>query len=216
MLKRGQRALGRSWKVIVSCPVTRVGADCAGQLDVGGEPVGDEEDPVAVAGKRLAEVDEARQRARQRGAVDLEASDLRELGTVSRERVPKFACGVGAGRLAVGGVGVDREALRQRDGRRRAARVGEGIVGLSGWGTVEVDVDPGCRIGLRRRRLRVEARVEAELVAPGHLRPGVVGMARSPVVGRGHRARTRADRRRSSGSGGTESAGCSSGRVRPR
>ena len=44
----------------------RVGSDGARQLDVGGEAVGDKEDPVAVAGQRLAEVDVAGQRAGQR------------------------------------------------------------------------------------------------------------------------------------------------------
>ena len=64
MLNAVSGLCGRSLKVIVSCPVCRVGGDGAGELDVGREAVGDEEDPVAVAGQRLAEVDEPGQRRR--------------------------------------------------------------------------------------------------------------------------------------------------------
>ena len=112
MLKAVSGLCGRSVEGDRQLPGLRVGGDRPGQLDVGGEAVGDEEDPVAVAGQRLAEVDEAGQRAGQRRAVDLEAADLRELRAVGCLVGAEVGFGIGAGGLAVGGVGVDREAWR--------------------------------------------------------------------------------------------------------
>ena len=115
----------------------RVGGDGAGELDVGGEAVGDQEDAVAVAGLGLAEIDEAGEGAGEGGAVDGEAADLGVFGTVGfffgGEEAEK-GFGVGAGGLAVGGVGVDREALGEGDERRLSSE-GEGMEGLSCWGT---------------------------------------------------------------------------------
>jgi len=86
-------------------PGLRVGGHRPGELDVGGKAVGDEEDAVAVAGQRLAEEDETRQRARQGRAVDLEAPDLGELRALRRTETAEARLGVAAGGLAVGGVG---------------------------------------------------------------------------------------------------------------
>ena len=183
MLKSVSGLCGRSVKVIVSWPVSGSGVTVPGQLDVGGEAVGDEEDPVAVAGQRLAEVDEAGERAGQRRAVDLEAADLRELGALGRvarcrswpaaseqEVLPSAALGLiekPGGRVTV--------APRSSDG--------EGMVGLSCWGTLRSTSMPEAVVGLGRGRLRVEARVEAELVAAGRLRPGGFGLVAAAVVG---------------------------------
>ena len=71
-----------------------------------------------------------------------------------------------------GRVTVARAQLGRR-GYRRALLLGDG----------QVDVDPRGGVGLGRGRLRIEARIEAELVAAGHLRPRVTGAIAATVVG---------------------------------
>ena len=157
--------------------------DGASELDVGAEAVGDEEDAVAVAGLGFAEVDGAGQRAGQGRAVDrrgcrpwrIRGTGLlrrcRSVASASEQEVlPSAALGLienPSGRVTV--------APRSSDG--------EGMVGLSSWGTLEVDVDARGGVGVGGRRLRVEARVEAELVAAGHLRPGSIRPGRAAIVG---------------------------------
>ena len=65
---------------MASWPVWGSGATEPGQLDVGGEAVGDEEDAVAIAGLGLAEVDVAGERAGQGGAVELRVPTLENSG----------------------------------------------------------------------------------------------------------------------------------------
>ena len=113
-----------------------------GQLDVGGEAVGDEEDPVAVAGQRLAEVDEAGQRAGQGGAVDLEAADLGELRAVGgARRCRSWPAASVQAVLPSAALGL----IEKPGGRVTVAprsSLGEGIVGLSCWGTVRLTSIP--------------------------------------------------------------------------
>ena len=133
----GQRALRQVVEGDHELAGLRVGRDRAGQLDVGGEAVGDEEDPVAVAGLRFAEVDEAGQRARAGPSCRSRGCrPWRTRGSALLRVVPKLRFGVGAGGLAVGGVGVDREARRQGDGGAACSSDGDGIVGLCCCGTV--------------------------------------------------------------------------------
>ena len=125
----GQRALGQVFEGDRELAGCGFGVTVPGELDVGGEAVGDEEDPVAVPGQWLAEIDGARQRSGQRRAVDLEAADLGEFGAVGCFVGAEVGFRVGAGGLAVGGVGIDREARRQGDRRARAAQSARGSSG---------------------------------------------------------------------------------------
>ena len=61
--------------------------------------------------------------------------------------------------------------------------VGEGIVALTCWGTARLTSIPEGASVRRGGRLRVETGVEAELVAAGHLRPGVLRMGYTAVIG---------------------------------
>ena len=56
---------------------------------MGGESVGGEDHPVAVARSRFAEVEESGDRAGQRRAVDARRPDLRELGAVRFSLAPE-------------------------------------------------------------------------------------------------------------------------------
>ena len=171
-VERGQRAsAGGRWKAMVSWPVCGVGTDGPGELHVGGEAVGDQEEPVAVAreaarpGRRSPEVGP--------GRAELWISRLPTFansGHSRRDPGAEVRFGVGAGRLAVGRVRVDREARRQGHGRRlELARRRHRRAQLLRH--AQIDVDARGRIGLPRGRLGVEARVEAELVAARALRP---------------------------------------------
>ena len=111
------------------------------QLHVQREAVEGDEDPVAFARQRLAQVHGARQQAREGGAFDLEDADLRAVGALRFLARPEVGLRRGAGALAVGGVGVDVEAGRQRTVR---SRIAEGVSepGLSFWGTVRLMSSP--------------------------------------------------------------------------
>ena len=88
-----------------------VGFDRADQLRVDAEAVEDHEQPVLVARLRFAEVERADQAAVEGRRADAERADLRVVGAVGRALGAEVGLGVGAGALAVGGVGVDRQAL---------------------------------------------------------------------------------------------------------
>ncbi len=96
----------------------RIGVDRADQLRVDAEAVGDQEEPVLVAGLRFADVDRAEQRPVEGRRVDLEGADLRVVRAIRRRLGAEVGLRVGAGRLAVGGVGVDRQPVGQGHGRR--------------------------------------------------------------------------------------------------
>ena len=76
---------------------------------------------------------------------------------------------------------------------------GEGIVGLCGCGNVRSTSSPEARVGLGGRRLRGEARVEAELVAAGGCGQGVFGVVDAAVVGDDVQLSGERNRRRSVG-----------------
>ena len=182
MLNAGQRALRQICEGDRQLTGLRVGGDRPGELHVGGEAVGDEEDPVAVAGQRLTEVDEA---GSGPGSAELSISRLPTLansGQSAASRVPKLACASVQATLPSAAFGLIEKpggrvtvaaAQLARRGDRRAQRLGNG----------EFDVDARGGVGLVGGRLRVEARVEAELAAAGPLRPGRLGVVDAAVVG---------------------------------
>src|SRR5215467_12531836 len=83
--------------------------------------------------------------------------------------------------LPVGGVRVDREAFRQGD-RGAADLGGRGNVRAGLLGNLEVDVEARGSVRRGPGRLRVEARVETELVAAGGRRIRVAGVGHAFVV----------------------------------
>ena len=123
-----------------------IGGDGADELDVGGEAVGGEEDAVAVAGLGREQVDEAGDRAGEGGAVECERADLGGFGALGFFWGAEPGFGVGAGALAVGGAGVDREAFGQLDGGGADLR-GRGGFGALLLGDAEIDFEArrGCR-----------------------------------------------------------------------
>ena len=161
-----------------------VGGDGAGELDVGGEAVGDEEEAVAVAGLGLAEVDEAGEGAGEGGAFDGEAADLGVFGTVGffvGGKGTEQGFGVGTGGLAVGGTWIDREAFGEGDCGGAQLR-GGGNGGAELLGDFEVDVDSGGGVGGGGGGLGVEAGVKAELITADHLRPSRFSRGFTSVV----------------------------------
>ena len=118
-----QRQLRQVEELGAQLPGGRVGDQLADQLHVQAEAVREQEQPVLFARQRFAEVD----RAFGSGpGIDSELSDdgadLGVVGAVRRSlRWPKPACGVRAGALAVGRVGVDRQAFGEDQFRRPSA-----------------------------------------------------------------------------------------------
>ena len=114
----------------------RVGMDRADQLGVDPEAVGDHEEPVLVA---RASVRRCRSSpssgAGERRRVIVDGADLRRCrGSAAGSSLPKFACGVGAGALPVGGVGVDRQPFGQDDSSPARSWEGEAAKPCA-WGS---------------------------------------------------------------------------------
>ncbi len=112
-----ERDLGQVFEVGLHLPGLGVRAEGPDQLRVHPEPVGDEEQPILVAGLRFADVDRPGQGSVEGDRVDRDRPDLRVVGTVRRPLGAEVRLGVGAGSLAVGGVRVDRQAFGQGDDR---------------------------------------------------------------------------------------------------
>lgn len=114
----GERSLGQVLEGDGELTGFEVGGDRAGEFDVEGEAVCDQEDAIAITGLGLAKVDRAWQRARQGGTVDRKGADLGEFWALGFffGAEPRF--GFGAYGLTVDGAGVDRETRRKGDGRR--------------------------------------------------------------------------------------------------
>ena len=122
MLKSANGAWGRFWKAMAIWPVVGIGGDGAGELDVDAEAVEDEEDAEAVAGLGFAEVDGAGERPGEDRGFDRERADLGVLGALGFFGGAEAGFGVGAGRLAVGDVGGEGEAIGKGDAGGLAAR----------------------------------------------------------------------------------------------
>ena len=161
----------------------RVGLDRAGEFHVGAEAVRGEEDPVAVAGLGVAEVD----RRPEIGAGSAELSidvgaDLRELRAVRlRSSVPKFASASEQEVLPSAALGL----IEKPTGSVTVAALisdGEGKVGLRSCGTVRSTSTPEAEsvavvVGLA---LRLGLKVSwSQPVLAGH---GVAGRVDAVVV----------------------------------
>ena len=125
-----------------------VGLERADQLDVDPEARGDHEEAVLVAGL----VRRCRRSLRGgplRAGVPIAKVPILELiGAVGRALGAEVGLGFGAVALPVGGVGVDREARRQGDGRRFDLR-GRGGEAQE-LGGAELDVEPRGGVGFGR------------------------------------------------------------------
>ena len=95
----------------------RVGFERADELGVDAEAIGDHEEAVLIAGFGLADVDRAVERAVEGRGADRKGADLAIVGAVGRALRAEVGLRVEAGALAVGGVGVDRQAVGQGEGR---------------------------------------------------------------------------------------------------
>ncbi len=128
----------------------RVGEDRADELDVHTEARGGLKEAVLIAGLGLAEVDGAFEAFGKGRGADREGADLGGVGAFGGPCRVEVGLGFGAFGLAVGGVGVDREACGQGDGG------GADLGGLGGVGEelggFEVDVEAGGGVGLIRGR----------------------------------------------------------------
>ena len=142
------------------------GVSAAGQLDVDAEAVEGEDEAEAVAGLGFAEVDGAGERAGEDRGFDRDGADLGVLGALGFFGGAEARLGVGAGRLAVGDVGGEGEALREGDVAALSSE-GEGTEGLSNWGTVRRNSAPEGSRRLGGGRVDRLARVEGELGAVG-------------------------------------------------
>ena len=127
----------------------RVELDRSGQLDVGAEAVAGDEEPVLVAGQRFAEVDRPGQLGRAAPSCrSRSCRPSRSPGTGRRAGRAEVGLRVAAGGLAVGGVGVDREALGEGDDRPPQLRW-RGDFFAQGLRHPQIDVQAGGRVGLR-------------------------------------------------------------------
>ena len=108
-----ERDLGQVGDGHRQAPGLRVGMDGGDDLRVDAEAGGDHEDPVLVARLRFTEVERALQRSVEGRRFDVEVADLREVRAFRRALGVEVGLGVGAGALAVGGVGVDRQTFGQ-------------------------------------------------------------------------------------------------------
>ena len=86
-------------------------------------------------------------------------------------RVPKWACAAVQALLPSAALELTLKPGGSDDGQV-ADRRGSQRAGAQFLGHGEVDVEARGRVGLGRRRLRAQARVEAELIAAGHRRIG--------------------------------------------
>ena len=163
-LKLSNGTCGRSVKTAVIRPVCGIGVDVADQLGVDPEAVGDQEDPVLVPRLRFTEVDRAFERAVERRRLEVDRADLRVVRAVRPgPRCRSSPAASGQARLAVGGVGVDRQAFRQGDGRLLDLRRREGVA-LELF-RLQLQVEARGSIGFVGRQRRVEDRVEVEFLA---------------------------------------------------
>ena len=153
----------------------RVRADIGDDLRIDAEAARDHEQPVLVAGRRLADVDGSGERADQGRRADVHAPDFRAVRAVRRCLAAEVRLLVGAGGLAVGGVRIDRDALRQERRRPSGCSTASGAL-LSGWAARQRDVEPGGRIGLLRGEARAQHRLEGLRLAVGRRRILVLRM----------------------------------------
>ena len=132
-----ERALGEVLEGDDQLAGLGIGAHRAGELDMGGEAVGDEEEAIAIPRAGFAEVDGAGDRGRAaRSCRSSAVPTLENSGHWASSSVPKLRFGIGAGGLAVGGIGVDREALRQGHGERHGSPTERASWGSQVWGTL--------------------------------------------------------------------------------
>ena len=178
----GERGLRKVLEGDRDPSVLLVGDRRADELDVDVVAVGGEDQPVAVAGERRPQVDEAGDRTRKRRAVHAERSDLGVLGALGFEPGSEQGLLVRAGGLTVGRVRVDREARRHAH-RGRADLRGRRDFRARLLRHTQVDVEARRRVGGGSRRLRVEAGIEAQLVAARGRRERGVGAGYDVVVG---------------------------------
>lgn len=86
--------LGEVFEGDVDLATQRVGGNGSRQLDVDTEAVEDEEEPIAIAGQRLAEIDGAEEGPGQDRGVDLDRAELGVLGALGFFGAAKARLGV--------------------------------------------------------------------------------------------------------------------------
>ena len=146
---------------------------------MGGEAIGGQDQAVAVPGLRFAEVDVAGNRTRKCGAVSVSVPTLENSGHWASSWVPNRASASEQEVLPSAALGL----IEKPSGRVTViARIseGDGVDGALLLGNTEVDGETRGRVGLRRRRLRVKARIEAELITP--CGGGIAGVSFSYAV----------------------------------
>ena len=122
------------------------------------EPVGDQEEPVLVAGLRFADVDEPSS-GPSSACVPIEKVPIFALsGQCAGPSVPKLASASVQARWPSAASGL----IVKPSGRVTAAeRISDGEVGeAEELGGAQLEVEAGRRVGLGRRRARVEDRFE--------------------------------------------------------
>ena len=147
------------------------------------KPSAVEKEAIAFAGQGLSRDRSSRGGGREARRREGQRSDLGEFRAVGFFVGAKLRFGVGAGGLAIGRVGVDREAGWQSHGRRAASPMARERSGSSSWGTFRSTSRPEAVSVCGSRRLGEEARVEAELIAAGRRRVGGIRLGQSVVVG---------------------------------
>ena len=166
MSKSSNGTCGRSSKRRRESSGHRVRVDRADQLRVDPEPAEDHEEAVLIARLRFADVDRADERPVERRSAEGDGPDLRLIGAFTGGLGAEVGLIVGAHRLAVGGVRVDRQPLGQGDAHRLRLRWRR--CEAERLRNVEVEVQPRGAVGIGRRQACGEHGVERLVLASGH------------------------------------------------
>ena len=97
-----------------------------------------------------------------------DGADLGAVGAGGGSFAAEVGLGIAAGALAVGGVGVDRQARRKNDAGVTNLRGGDGVA--EELGVLKRDVEARRRVGFTARRLRIQQRLEELLFTAGDRR----------------------------------------------